>query len=68
MMVDSDGPRLHSPATATKSVQVPDRENIATTPATPPQWQQVVKTKRSLTDQLTDTGLVEPGEVSTIAI
>jgi hypothetical protein len=33
MMVDSDGPRLHSPATAPKSVQVPDRENIATTPA-----------------------------------
>lgn len=33
MMVDGDDPILHSPATATKSVQVPDRQNIATTPA-----------------------------------
>ena len=31
--VDDDDPRLHSPATATKSVQVPDRENIVATPA-----------------------------------
>lgn len=33
MMVDSDGPKLHSPAAATKPVQVPDRQKIATTPA-----------------------------------
>ncbi len=33
MMVDGEGPGLHSPATATKSVQVPARQNIVTTPA-----------------------------------
>ncbi|MDN3905803.1 hypothetical protein [Arthrobacter sp. YD2] len=33
MIVDGDGPILHFPATATKSVQVPDRQNIATMPA-----------------------------------
>ena len=33
MMADGDGPRLHSPATARKSVQLPDRQNTATRPA-----------------------------------
>ena len=33
MMVDGDDPTLHSPAAATKSVQVPNRQNTATTPA-----------------------------------
>ena len=33
MMVDGDDPTLHSPAAATKSVQVPHRQNTATMPA-----------------------------------
>ena len=33
MMVNGDDSSLHSPATETKSVQVPDRQNTATMPA-----------------------------------